>query len=162
MYEARGEKPVGPFGIVRRTTFKTDVPEELELVCTNSIDAIGLTTEPSGTLVIKSYGLYPVRVDLHAQPKMRRPKIINSLAPGDEIRTNRSHVTIIPLHDRKERIVIEGPEPEPLTLTGGEVRALQMGIGLMQRNVEAAGEEAYAKGLNEGYRQGSQPHPTNL
>src|SRR3989344_5388410 len=132
MYEARGEKP-RRFGL-RKRTFQTTIPQGLELVCNNGVDAIGLTVEPSGALVIKSYGFHPVRVAYRAQPQMDRPAVTLFLHPGkSEVITPRSHITITSLDPvRRERIIIEAPEPKPLTYTNGEVKALMTGIDLMR------------------------------
>ena len=164
MYEAYGEVRRGIFGILsERTQPKEVLKGALEDVFSNGVDSVGLNIESSGALAIRSYGQEPIKVVFRAQPQLRRPRMIIILRPDQDVaRTDRSHITITSLTDRKMKIVIEREEPQPLTLTDNELRALQMGIGAMRGNVIAAHDEGYEQGLDEGYLQGSQPHPTNL
>lgn len=79
------------------------------------------------------------------------------------MRTGRSHITITSLEEGvKDRIVVQSPEPEPLTLNDREVRAMLLGMNSMLTTVDTAYSDGKKTGLDEGYSQGSQPHPTNL
>ena len=165
MYEAYGEKTRGPLGIFKQRSVTGKIPAAgIEAVFKDESNEIGLTVEADDTLLIRSYGTSPVRVAFRAQPQMGKPEVVVFLHPGNnEIRTGRSQVTITPLdREQRKRIVIQGPEPRPLRLSDEEVNGLMRGIDLMRENVKAAHNEGHKRGLDEGYLQGSQPHPSNL
>lgn len=158
-YSVSAERPRGRFGLFTRKTNLGHITEEESVnfgVGSNAVE-LSLTR---GTLVIKSGGVDPVRVEFGAEPFNRRPKVVEVLSPDNPlIRTGRSLVTIIPLNgETRSRLVLRTPEQLPLMLTAGEVKAMEMGIDSMRGNVGAAARTAaiagFVKGLDKGYELG--------
>lgn len=180
MYEVTTERPRGRFGILTRRAKLGEIDKDQNETFGNGSNVVELTLDQNGSLVIKSTGKDPIKVEFAAEPQMGRPTdVVAFLDPHNpETRTGRSKVTITTLNKGRERLVLKGPVRRRLTLTAGEVRAMEMGIESMRGNVEAAAREAlikgakqgidlgvnagFKKGFDRGYRQGRVVQVTNL
>lgn len=176
MYDVFAERPRGSFGLLTRRTRLGQINAGQSETFGHGSNIIELTLGQYETLIIKSTGEDPVKVEFAAEPQMRRPTdVVAFLGPNcPETRTDRSRVTITPLNRGRERLVLKGPVHRPLTLTTGEVKALKMGIDMMRGNVIEAGkvgarvgvdvgyDEGYDRGYDRGHRAGRVVQVTNL
>src|SRR5438876_780703 len=144
MYEIRGEQSQGPFGLFKKVANLGSIPEGVEVALNNGTDHVLLSLDEEA-LVIKSLGETPVKIEYRAQQQMEKLPVVDFLYPGrTETRTGRSHITITPMGRKgAERIVVQGPEPHPLTLSNEEVNGLMRGVDLMRSNVIAAHHEGH-------------------
>lgn len=171
MYEVIAKRPRGRFGVLPRRINLGQIREGQTETFGSGSNVIELTLDEQGTLFIKSNGEDPIKVVFAAEPQMGRPiDVVAFLGPHNpETRTNRSKVTITPLNKGRDRLVFEGPVHRPLTLTAGEVRAMEMGIDAMRGNVRAVALEVATvanrmikEASDEAYHQGRQTQITNL
>lgn len=156
MYEVIAERPRGRFGVLTRRTNLGQINKGQTETFGYGSNVVELTLDEHETLVIKSNGEDPIKVKFAAEPNMRcTTDVVAFLGPhNSETRTGRSKVTITPLNRGRDRLVLEGPDRHPLTLTAGEVKAMEMGIDAMRGNVTAAFKDGVKKGVFEGYNKG--------
>lgn len=150
-YSVSVERPRGVLGLLTRKIVLGKINEGEISGFRKGSTELEVRNERAGLVITNSSGA-PLEVEFGAEPQMGRPRVVELLdRDNPETRTGRSRITITPLNgETRSRLVLKAPAPRPLTLTRGEVRAVQIGIDAMRGNVE----EAARVGVKEGYRAG--------
>lgn len=127
-YRIQRETRRGPFGIVRQ---QEQVGQLLEgglfrLPLATSQVELGLKPH-SRVLTIRTQG-EPVTVECGAEPQRFKPKVVVRLSQEQpEISTGRRKVSIYPMSDPSQRLVLEAPRFQPLILSGEQTVRLITG-----------------------------------